>query len=145
MSAVQFFGTWEVAILGPAASLSQWSLQLSGTAGRDGTFELIDGQPETWPVNGGRWTLTVLAWFQFPTPGWYPTEPHVSKHFKAGVGLVVDVTARSGSDLLGPRPEMDNTVRNLLGPPLQVHCVNFPPYPTPVAADPPFNFGIPER
>ena len=99
MSAIKFFGTWEVAILGPAASLSQWSLQLSGTAGRDGTFALTDGQPETWPVDGRQWTLTVLTWFEFSTPGWYPTEPRVSKHFEAGVGLVIDVIACSGSDL----------------------------------------------
>jgi hypothetical protein len=131
VSAIEFFGTWEVAILGPAASLSQWSLQLSGTAGRDGTFALTDGQPETWPVTGGQWTLTVLAWFEFSTPGWYPTKPRVSKHFEAGVGLVIDVTACSGSDLVSP--------------PLQVHCVNVPAYPTPVVANPPFNFGIPER
>jgi len=131
VSAIVFFGTWEVAILGPAASLSQWSLQLSGTGGADGTYPLADGQPVTWPLSAERWTLTVLAWFQFPTPGWYPTKPRVSKHFQAGVGLVIDITAHSGSDVVGP--------------PLQVHCVNFPVSPTPVAADPPFNFGIPER
>lgn len=128
-----FFGPWRITTAGAVAHLGQWQLQLDGTDWTDGVVPLSDGQPITMAVTGQRWTLTVLTYFHFPSPGlWAPTPPRRAKRFQAGVGLVVDLTASSASDVY-PSPQ------------LLLHCVNDSPDVLPITpGDAPFDFSVPE-
>jgi hypothetical protein len=129
-----FFGPWRITTAGSIPHLGQWQLQFDGTDGQDGVWPLSDGQPITAVVTGQRWALTVLTYFHFPSPGlWAPTPPLRTKRFQASVGLVVDLTASSASDVY-PSPQ------------LLLHCVNDSPDVLPIVpGDPPFDFSVPEQ
>lgn len=124
---VPFYGQWSVTATYPPTGLSSWALQIRGTPGQDGVKPLPDNGFD-WGFRGDAWTLQILTYFQFG--GLQPTDARRTKRFERNVGLVVELRARSGSDIV-PSPE------------LHLRCVL--QALNPISEGDPYDFTIPEQ
>ncbi len=127
----ELFGGWTLRASEPLADLRQWQLRFEGADEVTGDVPLVSGKPFELYVTGQRWTVTVLTFFPFPSPGGFWPRPPVRITKRAGArgALETTIEGQSGSDIWPSRP-------------LILVCEHDDPHPPPLVTEPPWDFRL---